>query len=682
MFKFIPDNVGGLGSKRKLTQRSCDSCKKRHKRCSHAERSSPSQPTGVSPQNGLLDKNPDEAPRVRVLGQNTTSRLPQIGTPEGERQIQQPEISEDAYLRFIGDLSPEASFLSNGGQDDGNKGSRHADVGVWLGQRPENHGQARTRGSSAVGDPSGVSAFQRSGLAGIQALSPYLRKECMSVLPPEHDFGVISDLYYTKFDPMFPIIKGEALEKHNAMEAVALKQCICLTAALDPGLKKNLRLPQTESILSQIDFRAGIAAAVKQSLDLGFIQDKMVLLQVCVLMAFFVDKPRCSDVSTYYAAQAVHHAQTLGLHLGWPGESSKSEKYRRVFWCVWVLDRLNAATNGRPVLIHRRDMDNRIVESISTQSPAFRLLIRITQFLDDVISKYRPHADTELQASSNEHQTFEDFVGETEAITIGTPLLASLEMFYIGVVILQDRPKVRQGHAQRASCSAIQMFSAANIISIASEDLKSSITVWPVLPYVVSLATSVAYKSLRNNIIPYKQKQAYGLFHKSCDVLGDLSNSFLSARAMAQLALDTMQEVGRVAVCRKANAMQDKVTPSQSRDAHSTGQTSMLDAAETGDSVILLNKQPHHSLDSRQTDSSSIDTTLFSQDIGSIPDVGTDLGIFSEFDSNFDLNRIDEFFTTALDPTIPMLSESWINIPMLLEPLNTDDGAPEDETGS
>lgn len=32
MFKFIPDNVGGLGTKRKIAQKPCEACKKRHVR--------------------------------------------------------------------------------------------------------------------------------------------------------------------------------------------------------------------------------------------------------------------------------------------------------------------------------------------------------------------------------------------------------------------------------------------------------------------------------------------------------------------------------------------------------------------------------------------------------------------------------------------------------------------------
>ena len=339
------------------------------------------------------------------------------------------KVSDDAYLRFVGDLSPEASFLAAAPQENGGSSkSRLADVGVWLGQKSEEHPQPGASDPSRAADQ--VSPSQPLGLNCLQQLTSHLREECMAVLPPPYELTLMTELYYKKIDPLFPILHGENTEDYSTIEAVALKQCVCLQAALDPSLKRHLRLPHTERILSPIDFRSCLAGAVKQSLDMGFIRDKVVLLQVCASMAFFVDKPSCSEVSTYYSAQAVHHSQTLGLHLGWPDDSAKAEKSRRIFWCVWILDRLNAATNGRPVLIHSRDMDKRIMDSVTEQIPSFRLLIRISKFLDDVISQYRPHSGPGSQHEVQENPTFEDLVCETDATgTVDTLLGKDMKMW-------------------------------------------------------------------------------------------------------------------------------------------------------------------------------------------------------------------------------------------------------------
>jgi hypothetical protein len=333
---------------------------------------------------------------------------------------QPPQKPQDAYLRFVGDLSPEASFLLNRDAQNGDRSvSRHDLVGVWLGQKHDE----QDPDASQIAEVSDASAAPGLILSSMQGLRPALRQECLSTLPPTYEFERLAELYFSKIDPIFPILHGDALENQNPLETVALKQCICLVASLDPSMRKYLRLPGTDRIFSQISFRARIAAVVKQSLDLGFMRDKMVLLQVCALMALYVDKPGCSEVSTYYVSQVVHLSQTLGLHLGWPGDTAKEEKARRIFWCVWVLDRLNAATNGRPVLMHLRDFDRRIINSLDDQVPPFQLLIRITQYLDDTISMYRPHARSPDEPAESETQTFEDLVEDTKTLEIPGGLL-------------------------------------------------------------------------------------------------------------------------------------------------------------------------------------------------------------------------------------------------------------------
>lgn len=366
---------------------------------------------------------------MRPSSSHPPSTTPGSATHPDSVRVEARPASKDAYLRFVGDLSPEASFLTNSRPNaDAHKTSRHAEVGVWLGQRPDAGEELQTNGNDANidGRITYDSTTHRAGLTGLQAMSSLLRQECLSVLPPEYDFGILLSLYYSKIDPLFPILKQEVLDSHNPIESVALKQCICLVAAFDPKVRRHLRLPHTERVLSPIEFREYVAAAVKQSLDLGFIHDKVVLLQVCVLMAFYAEKTNCSEVSTYYVSQAVHHSQTLGLHLGWPDDGIRTEKSRRIFWCIWVLDRLNAAANGRPILMHRPDMDMRIFETDIEQPPPFRLLIRISKFLDDVISIYRPQSSMTADEHINKGLTFEELVRETDAVDVGSALLGTL----------------------------------------------------------------------------------------------------------------------------------------------------------------------------------------------------------------------------------------------------------------
>lgn len=383
------------------------------KRCSHVRRTSTASSTDATSGNAPAASRPSS--------EGTTST--------------RKSVADAAHLHFVGDLSPEASFLVNRnrvrgpGAVGGDQPPRRGEIGVWFGQRPETDDDVAAPSNSQQDAPATAVAtdhgtpFRFPGLIGLESLHPHLRRECMSVLPPQHDFAHLSDIYYTKFDPIFPVLHAEEpSEKHDAMEAAVLRQCICLIAALDPSARNHLRLgPDAGSVLSQTDFRSRIARALKLALDADFIRDKMVQLQVCILMAFYVDEPSSGEVSAQYCAQAVQLTQMMGLHLGWPGDRGTTEKSRRIFWCAWTLDRLNAAANGRPVLIHHQDMNKRVLEAVPEQIPAFQLFIRISQFLDQVISKYRPHALPDNQQPAT--QSFDDLVCEARAADVEASLL-------------------------------------------------------------------------------------------------------------------------------------------------------------------------------------------------------------------------------------------------------------------
>jgi hypothetical protein len=327
-------------------------------------------------------------------------------------------------VRFVANLSPESAFIINKPRPEGSSEniSRHG-VGLWLGQDEE-----VTQETASANDQHFVSVPTQvlDGLSGqtllLSILRPALRRECLAVIPPEHELGLLSDLFYNKIDPTFPLLKDEPWEKHGDIETVTLKQCICLIASSDPGMRPHLRLPHHDGILPQLEFRARIAAAVKQTLDLGFIADKIVLLQVCTLMSMYTDDQDFGVLSTHYCAQAIHYEQTLGFHVGWPDGKAGGERSRRIFWCVWVLDRLNAATNGRPTVIHRSDADKKVMDSIADQTPSFKLLIYIAQLLEHTISLYRPSESAQKKIPD----TFEGLIEMASAQNLSGSLLGKV----------------------------------------------------------------------------------------------------------------------------------------------------------------------------------------------------------------------------------------------------------------
>jgi hypothetical protein len=122
----------------------------------------------------------------------------------------------------------------------------------------------------------------------------------------------------------------------------------------------------------------------------------------------------------------VEISQTLGLHVSYPDETESLEKSHRLFWCIWALDRLNAATNGRPTLIHEQDIGEQLLSFVPAHLPAFRLFLRICRLLDEVISQYRPRPMLCINVSRRAIPDFESLVCEAGATEVDTPSIGKL----------------------------------------------------------------------------------------------------------------------------------------------------------------------------------------------------------------------------------------------------------------
>jgi hypothetical protein len=53
---------------------------------------------------------------------------------------------------------------------------------------------------------------------------------------------------------------------------------------------------------------------------------------------------------------------------------------------------MNAAFNGRPVLMHDRDVRQDLMSCFEQQTPTFRLVLEVIKLLDEIIDLYRPTA--------------------------------------------------------------------------------------------------------------------------------------------------------------------------------------------------------------------------------------------------------------------------------------------------
>lgn len=149
-------------------------------------------------------------------------------------------------------------------------------------------------------------------------------------------------------------------------------------------------------LLSFQEFNHLVSKAIFSSLDANAVLDRVDHIRVLLLMSFFYQPTRASerDLPSLIFSQAVHHAQSLGIHLqGYSGvgKGARRKDAEGLFCALWALDRINAAFHGRPCLFHDRDTDRDLGKCIAAQEqPAFRLFMSVAMMLDRVIWIYCP----------------------------------------------------------------------------------------------------------------------------------------------------------------------------------------------------------------------------------------------------------------------------------------------------
>lgn len=289
--------------------------------------------------------------------------------------------------RFVGDLNPEGMFIEATGSASARQSSQKGDVGIWL-------------SSSTTGNAGQVSQFitARPPLVMDRFLLPFVREHCLTCLPQNDDFAKLKALYVQKIHPIFPIVPLEALNARvSDPTTVVLRQLVSLAAGTDPDTSQYLRLKnQGSDILSPQDFSQSLSSAIRALLETSIIPDRVLHIRALTVLSLYA-QPTCAeeaDLPAQLGSRAIHHIQTLGLHL-LRYDAPNCDDLESLFCTVWALDRINGAMYGRPCLLHERDIGANLDECIRKRPPCFRLLLLVVQWLEQVVDLYRPGPSAE-----------------------------------------------------------------------------------------------------------------------------------------------------------------------------------------------------------------------------------------------------------------------------------------------
>ncbi|KNG82568.1 hypothetical protein ANOM_009941 [Aspergillus nomiae NRRL 13137] len=263
--------------------------------------------------------------------------------------------------------------------------------------------------------------------------------------------------------------------------------------------------------------------------------EKITLIRILGLLSLHQEGSEGMDESSSCIAQAMHSAQSLALHL--PRPNDDKNELKRIFWCLWTLDRLNAATNSRPCVMADIDIAVPDLTPQESGSIAFDVCFRIAKILNKVIALYRPTTKDPASGWDTDFPGFEQVMDEMHAWQLSSSTIATLHIFYHATAILSHRLKTITTLPSPTPARLRQQLSAIQVIRYMQyPDRLDALHPFPVVVYAASLALSVSYQQLRYSRLSSEQEDARHDFNTGCDILQELRLKWASADAMASLA--------------------------------------------------------------------------------------------------------------------------------------------------
>jgi len=314
------------------------------------------------------------------------------------------DVSSSVPNRFVGDLNPEAVLLERTSGSNQSHAKR-GDIGVWLEDPVQ--GKATDHGDAV--DPV---ALPQCPLDHSACTCAALDSKAFQA----SDRAALVNIYFLRIHPFLHIL-DEAEFRHGLSDGNmpdTLIRAVCLVAAKDGRAEAHLSHPAVLGLMTPRAFSRAIYASILKDLRSDVRYDKITLIRILALISLHSEGPDGAEEASMHLAQAIHYSQTIGIHLGRSGNSKDLEARNKLFWSLWSLDKLNAAINGRPVMISDHDLGIAAFTPKTPQDKAFEIWLKLSAILNQVIALYRPTASPTATGWEEEFPGFEEIIGQSD----------------------------------------------------------------------------------------------------------------------------------------------------------------------------------------------------------------------------------------------------------------------------
>ncbi|QIX01488.1 hypothetical protein AMS68_007005 [Peltaster fructicola] len=596
-YTFVPQYNGEVPKKRRLAK-ACETCRARKKRCHH---------------HPLDEEDGEQAGPVEDSGHDHAQAPPSADY----RGI---SVRKGNSNRFLSDLSPETRLLERTSVGGENGLAKSMDsVGIWVNRSDYETLVRECNAARGVG---------------------FRSDEAQSIKPTATQIQGLIDVYFKKIHPFLPLLEEHDFRRAYAEGSIpeALTCALCLVSAKDSDAQQYFTTPESNP-WSPRKLCKNLHAKVKAAVAAPGRQDKITQICMLAVLSMHSEGSDGAEEASLYLIQAIHQCQTLGLHLSASFPARDGKHTKRLFWCLWILDRFSAAMNGRPIMMADNDVAIEQFQPGESGFPAFEVLLKITAILNQVIGYYRPGNPATTTGWEQSYPGYEEIVDSIVGWNLPPSLLSTLHIAYLTVTILSHRSKGAADFASTTPSYLRQSLAAIQIIRLMSPARLPTLHALPILPYAISLALSVSYQHLRQDQLVHQQEDARADFEACYAILRELKHTWPSADPMSTLSEKVVEELTRI-----PSIVSFRIRR-QAQDKELQGFTSAC--KHDGDAVGFS-----HTADAARP-LPTTDRNMLVEDMQQLyTPAGTDKELMPSSNDLFE--GIDDIFGTYLDPNYPV----------------------------